>query len=193
MLNNKLLLKIAICVTELSAGWYKIAWAFLKLSSKNNELNVNKQVRLQLYKPEKLIENNLEHSDVFYWWQNQKLIKYPSSLYVTVTSYRPVKQDLENLLLRTSENLEENPNRQNFGEVARMLPEKIPKETTKLAGIECASYKLPNKCIAELDSFDEGALILKFSNSGFYLAAAVFINYVYTIVIYSVSVLYVST
>lgn len=173
-------------VTELSAGWYKIAWAFLKLSSKNNELNINKKIRLQLYKPQKLVENNLDHSNVFHWWQSKKLVKYPSSLHVTIKSYPQIKQAVNNLHLRIPENLEKNLERKNY-EVGWNTPKENSSEKIKTASIDCQSYKLPNKCIAELDSYNEGALIMKFSNRGLYLAVAIVVDCVYTIVIYSVS------
>ena len=32
-------------------GWHKVAWAFLKLIGANGNLNTNKKLRLQLYKP----------------------------------------------------------------------------------------------------------------------------------------------
>lgn len=133
-----------------------------------------------------MVENNLEHSDVFYWWQSQKLNKYPSSLYITVKSYRQMKQDLENLSLKPLEDLENTSNRKN-PKVGLMLHKKNLGEDIKTVDIDYHTYKLPNKCIAELDSYDEGTIVMKFSNKGLYLAAAVVMDYVYTILVYSVS------
>lgn len=33
------------------SGWHRIAWAFLKPCGPNNILNIDKRLRLQLYKP----------------------------------------------------------------------------------------------------------------------------------------------
>lgn len=159
-----------------SVGWYKIGWAFLKLCGKNNEPNINRKLRLQLYKPHKLLDENLQHCDVFDWWQNQKMIKYPSSLYVTIKSVNILEHDSETHSANVSEEKDETLS------VDAHLTEK-----NEFPRTEYQFYELPNKCIAELDSFNEGALIIKFSNKGSYLAVAVVIDDVYSIVIYFVS------
>jgi hypothetical protein len=42
-------------------GWYKIAWGFLKPVGANGVRNVNRKLRLQLYKPEALKKADLEN------------------------------------------------------------------------------------------------------------------------------------
>jgi hypothetical protein len=45
-------------------GWHHIAWAFLKPVAANGALNTEKQVRLQLYKPQRMRKSRCNSCDV---------------------------------------------------------------------------------------------------------------------------------
>jgi len=47
-------------------GWYHIAWAFLKPVGANGVLNTEKEVRLQLYKPQRIRRLSCNSCDVCY-------------------------------------------------------------------------------------------------------------------------------
>ncbi|XP_065062280.1 jouberin-like [Rhopilema esculentum] len=73
-------------------GWYKIAWAFLKVVSTNGSPNTDRKVRLQLYhRPTRLRARNPIPGalEIFSWWQSTERVPYPSTLYVTVKGIRP--------------------------------------------------------------------------------------------------------
>lgn len=40
------------------SGWHHVAWAFIKLVAANGELNTEKRLRLQLYKPKNKFQNS---------------------------------------------------------------------------------------------------------------------------------------
>lgn len=52
---------------------------------------------------------------------------------------------------------------------------------------EHQSCKLPSKCLTELETCVEGSFVVKFCNSGKFLAVAVVLNDVYTIRVFEVS------
>ena len=72
-------------------GWHKEAWAFLKLRGANGSLNVDKQLRLQLYEvPLRLSRPHSEDEiPVYQYWKYSVRRAYPSSLYVSVKSILP--------------------------------------------------------------------------------------------------------
>lgn len=49
------------------------------------------------------------------------------------------------------------------------------------------SYQLPEERYAELNAYDEGAFVLKFSHNGKFLAASVCIDGIYCVTLYEVS------
>lgn len=49
------------------------------------------------------------------------------------------------------------------------------------------SFRLPDEHYAELNTYDEGAFVLKFSNNGKFLAASVCIDGIYCVILYDVS------
>ncbi|ODN04699.1 Jouberin [Orchesella cincta] len=66
------------------AGWYKVAWAFLKPIGANDVVNLNKKLRLQLFKPVKLrAKERLIGPEVYSWWKSGKREKVSSTLYIT--------------------------------------------------------------------------------------------------------------
>lgn len=68
-------------------GWHKEAWGFLKLRGANGKLNVDKQLRLQLYEVPRLSRHNRdEYVPVYQYWKYSVRRSYPSSLYVSIKS-----------------------------------------------------------------------------------------------------------
>lgn len=49
------------------------------------------------------------------------------------------------------------------------------------------SYQLPEECYEELNAYDEGAFVIKFSHNGKFLAASVCIDGIYCVTLYDVS------
>jgi hypothetical protein len=65
VLKTQRQLYIVICVISGSeGGWHHIAWAFLKPVGANGALNTEKQVRLQLYKPQRIRKPKCNSCDV---------------------------------------------------------------------------------------------------------------------------------
>ncbi|KAF2903475.1 hypothetical protein ILUMI_02709 [Ignelater luminosus] len=187
-----------------SKGWHKIAWAFFKPLGKNDISNLDKIARLQLYYPGKQLKVLPQVCDIFHWWKNKTLIKYPASLYVSVKSMIPPEKVTETLRSKTPIHGEKasrttfNTNT-NVDIVQTPLPKSICNDKINSNSVitenenevtwSRSSYqicRLPNKCVAELSSYEEGCLVLKFSKNGLYLACAVHIEYVYWIIVYSV-------
>ncbi|XP_045615343.1 jouberin isoform X2 [Procambarus clarkii] len=65
-----------------NCGWITFAWAFLKIKGANNHINIGHQLRLQLWRPRKSSNVNLQ--DLHSWWKSGNRNKYPSTLYVTL-------------------------------------------------------------------------------------------------------------
>lgn len=65
-------------------------------------------------------------------------------------------------------------------------PEKTGQKV-KWTKMEYHTCKLSNKCLEELETCEEGAFVVKFSNGGKFLAVAVVLNGVYTIKVFEVT------
>ncbi|KAF5304411.1 hypothetical protein FQR65_LT07941 [Abscondita terminalis] len=178
----------------LSQGWHKIAWAFIKPVGKNGESNKNQQLRLQLFYPHKYNKVSSNECPIFHWWKNKKFNKYPSTLYVTLKAVGPPKNAPDTLRSKT-------PVQGETGTAPLFKPEsdliltKKDSVSTDVNSMPKASWsrlkyqtcKIPNTWVADLQSFDDGCYVMKFSHSGLYLACAVMIDDIYSIIIYSVS------
>ncbi|KAJ3134212.1 Jouberin [Geranomyces variabilis] len=72
-------------------GYYRIAWAFLKLMSSYNQPNTGRKARLQLYRyppPDIAVyPEGPTQPHVYKVYQLRKHLKYPSTLYVTVAAH----------------------------------------------------------------------------------------------------------
>ena len=74
-------------------GWHHVAWAFLKPVPSRQHSNLEKRLRLQLYKPQQSVSKLApDDSEVWKWWSQCIHVKYPSSLYVTVEPVNPPEQ-----------------------------------------------------------------------------------------------------
>ncbi|KAF5303974.1 hypothetical protein FQA39_LY01759 [Lamprigera yunnana] len=182
----------------LSQGWHKIAWAFFKPIGKNGAVNINKRVRLQLYYPHKYKSGLQNECPIYDWWKCKKLVVYPSTLYVTVSTIRPPGELPETTRSKVpyqaeSATTQEMQSESNFGERGDAATVEDNEKKNKIedkqhlwSRLNHQTCKMPNKCVAELSSFEEGCFVLKFSNSGLFLACAVLIEGIYSIVIYMV-------
>ncbi|XP_032664574.1 jouberin-like [Odontomachus brunneus] len=163
--------------------WNKIAWAFLKPLGCNDTLHTDKKIRLQLYKPRRSFKKYDRHKcEVYAWWQSNNRDKYPSSLFVTVTSVSPPKvkpvlyrqlamkdvydtrSDLQHSYARTS--------------TALSLP--------KWARLAAQSCKIPNEKVFETETSENGCFYVAFSSDGKYLACVHSEEYSYPVVVYEV-------
>ncbi|KAJ3157482.1 Jouberin [Geranomyces michiganensis] len=75
-------------------GYYRIAWAFLKLVNTYNQPNTGRKARLQLYRyppPDIIVyPEGPTQPHVYKIYQLRKHLKYPSTLYVTVSAHAPL-------------------------------------------------------------------------------------------------------
>ncbi|KAK5642654.1 hypothetical protein RI129_008821 [Pyrocoelia pectoralis] len=176
---------------EEQKGWHKIAWAFLKPLGKNGELNVNKKVHLQLYQSYKYKKVPPNVCPMFHWWKSKKLVRYPSSLYVSVCEIEPPEGSSKTLRSRTpmqpeKASLEILETDRGPLSHSSPLPTELNNVTRKQdvklwSRLSYQTCKLPNRCIAELPTFTDGCFFIKFSHSGLYLACAVQIDMVHFI------------
>lgn len=153
-----------------------------------------------MYYPDKHKKNPSHVCDIFHWWNDKKFNKYPSSLYVTVKRLVPPEKVIETFRSKTpihgevgsrntlqdDLNINESISDVNFNN-SNINNLKFDGNEEKLwSKVSYQSCKLPNKYMAELSSYEEGCLVLKFSNNGLYLASSVLAANIYTLVIFSV-------
>ncbi|XP_017881921.1 jouberin-like [Ceratina calcarata] len=164
--------------------WYKVAWAFLKPVGRNNTVHVDKKVRLQLYKPRRNSQKfeRFHTCEVYTWWKSNIREKYPSSLFVTVTSIDPPK--LEPVFYRQL-SLHELSNTRNEmqGSTTRASDTLNFPKWTRLAAQSC---KVPNEILFETDTSENGCFYVAFSSDGKYLACSLSEEHDYPIVVYEV-------
>ena len=71
-------------------GWYRIAWAFLKLvDGKWSSSRFGERVRLQLFRPSLRSTGEDGHKDAWKSWKSGKRPLYPATLSVTVEPVQP--------------------------------------------------------------------------------------------------------
>lgn len=156
---------------------------------------------MQLYKiPSN--QQNRKHIDadkchLWFLWRENKFKKYPSTLYVTVKSVispeivvgalrsqtprqgekiSAVVVDELNYEVSCEENAIEDATRDASDNERITIWSKSVTETCKI----------PNKCLTEFDSYDEGCLVMRFSHDGKFLACAVKNEEFYCVVVFSV-------
>ena len=84
---------LPMTVASKSGGWYRIAWAFLKLVDQDwRSSRFGSRVRLQLYKPSVRASSSREEEtnirEVWNWWRSDRRT-YPATLWVTVEPVTP--------------------------------------------------------------------------------------------------------
>ncbi|XP_015123606.1 jouberin [Diachasma alloeum] len=160
--------------------WYKIAWAFLKPVGRERRCHLNKQVRLQLYKPKRLMRKTIRHKcEAFSWWKSGAREKYPSSLYTTITSVSPPK--LEPVFYGQLVNDLPSPP---FPQKSPHTPEPI--HLPKWSRLAAQSCKIPNDFHFQTEIAENGSFYVLFSNNGMYLASVNSEEYDYPIIIHKV-------
>ncbi|XP_057305482.1 jouberin-like [Hydractinia symbiolongicarpus] len=170
-------------------GWYRIAWAFLKLVSPTGSTNTDKKCRLQFYQPITRVRVQKEDNaaiEIFQWWKYGTRVKYSSTLYVTVKGVLP-PQDM-NPATRSMFPLQEERGDMTFEELNKSLEAPVSSDHessnqmwTKLPG---QVNRIPNKMEAALPTAKKGCSTVRFSNDGRYLACACSTNDAFPILIY---------
>ncbi|KAL1285975.1 Jouberin [Trichinella pseudospiralis] len=176
--------------------WIRIAWAFLKLSSRVGKVNVGTPVRLQLYKAAKEININDENRpEVYSFYANGIRNKYPGTLYVTIKmvmttitkstiAFNEESADhqstdnedanLQQSTHNTDSNAEKENQQQPSPEIndfrSNLRSSNMEISTRKQpAPLKC---KIPKKLVATLCAGRNGSISVKFSPDGQYLAYA---------------------
>ncbi|KAJ3086856.1 Jouberin [Quaeritorhiza haematococci] len=170
-------------------GWYRIAWAFLKLVGGHNRSNTEQKVRLQLFKYPKAKTTFGPTIDgvpfVYQCWSastgpRKGRKKYPATLHVTVRAIKRQQTIVPDLEL--SPDFE--PGKMTYDELMEaylakkrlldpymknlltLTTPKMPK-WRRSPGQRC---KVPNKLMYRIDPGFKGAMCLSFSKNGMYLA-----------------------
>lgn len=182
-------------INNKTKGWHRIAFAFLKISGKNNVLNLKENMRLQLYHCS-LKKEDTKKCSIWEVWNNGKLVKYPSSLYVSITA-TTAKNKLSTALRSSGPLEKETRDTEIFNEE---LLKKDELKKTILSSVKATSHKnqewkrstsedsinLPNECLAQFETGKEGCFTLRFSHSGSFLACSLKLNNLYCIGIFSI-------
>ncbi|XP_044271065.1 jouberin-like isoform X3 [Tribolium madens] len=180
---------------ECVKGWHNIAFAFLKLAGKNGELNIGKNLRLQLYYSHQIRKHDPQICNAWVWWKKKKLKKYPSSLYIDIKSVISPSKVVETFRSKTPIQKEtssmklcdEIQSNQILNPVAIVEnTSELKKETLTWSRKHNEICKIPNKCYGKFNSFDQGCFVMKFSSSGKYLACAVQSENLFYIIVYSI-------
>ncbi|XP_076663658.1 uncharacterized protein LOC143366443 [Andrena cerasifolii] len=164
--------------------WYKIAWAFLKPVGRNSVFHIDKKVRLQLYRPRKNLKKfeRFHTCEVYTWWKSSNREKYPSSLFVTITSIEPPKLEPVFYQQLSLHDLSDVHSESQKASTRTSDSINLPK-WTRLAAQSC---KVPNESIFESDVSENGCFFVAFSNDGKYLACSLSEEHDYPIVVYEV-------
>ncbi|XP_063976623.1 jouberin-like [Diachasmimorpha longicaudata] len=161
--------------------WYKIAWAFLKPVGRDGRCHLDKQVRLQLYKPKRLMRKSIRHKcEAFSWWKSGARDKYSSSLYTTITSVPPPKLEPVFYGHIPVNDLPSPP----FPQKSANTPEPI--YLPKWSRLAAQSCKIPNDLYFQTEVAENGSFHALFSTTGMYLASVVSEEYDYPIIIHKV-------
>lgn len=160
-------------------GWYKIAWAFLKVVSTNGSPNTDRKVRLQFYCPPMKIRSRNPVPGalkIFTWWQSTERIPYPSTLFVTIKGIRP--PDNIGASTRSMFPIQAEMGTVTFDELhnaldgskkrASLIADKKP-IWNRLPG---QANRIPNKLTLILPTGRKGCSLAKFSPNGRFLACA---------------------
>ncbi|RZC39398.1 jouberin-like [Asbolus verrucosus] len=180
-------------------GWHNIAFAFLKLSNKNNAFNAGQKMRLQLYYTQQIKKDDPHMCNTWIWWKKKKLEKYPSTLYVTLKSVMSPTKCIETFRSKTPVQGETSSKHKLFDEDVKkevismektMLinqTNKDPKTTPTWSRSSHEICKLPNKCLIKFDNnLEDGCFVMKFSFNGHFLACSVRNNNLFYIILFSV-------
>ncbi|GLH03079.1 WD repeat-containing protein 82 [Gryllus bimaculatus] len=181
-------------------GWHKIAWAFLKPVGANRHFNVEKKLRLQLYKPTFPAKTSHEHCDVYSWWSHQVWERYPATLYVTVKGVIPpenIQPALRSQVVlqqeKTSDVLEfykpqdgENASKSSIGSHKNKMNNTEVQSCPVWSRLPAQSCKVPNEPKLNISTLAKGCFLVKFSNSGLLLACTMANEEMFSINLYTI-------
>ncbi|XP_064624696.1 jouberin-like isoform X2 [Lineus longissimus] len=176
-------------------GWYRVAWAFLKLRGKNGRLNTDRKLRLQLFECPSRFRPQKDKPDVYTWWEFYPRDHYPSTLYITVKGIVPMSS--EEMVPGTRSMFATQPE---IGTVSyKELRKSISFRTKKMREEEDASRgpsqwgrlpgqmcKIPNMLSLTLPAGKRGCFVVKFSHDGLSLACGCQDKQDYPIIIYDI-------
>lgn len=163
-----------------SGGWYRIAWAFLKLVDEDwRSTRFGWRSRLQLYKPGGVREARLEPDrqedsrEVWRWWRSDRRLKYPGTVWVTVEPVTPPDSSQPALRSMAATQPEEGQTvggqsgaEVRGGEEGEAGPGVV---WSRLPGQAC---RIPASLATSLDTATRGVSALAFSTDGRRLAVA---------------------
>ncbi|KAH0554042.1 jouberin-like [Cotesia glomerata] len=162
--------------------WYKIAWAFLKPVGANGVTHIDKFVRLQLYKPKRNSRRSIRHRcEPYSWWKSGSRDKYPSTLFVTITSVEPPK--LEPVFYGQL-TLDEFSDEQTEPPKSAVNTEIV--NISRWSRLAAQSCKIPNELLLKTEVSDNGCFYVCFSNNGKYLACVNCEEYDYPITVWKI-------
>ncbi|KAJ9586462.1 hypothetical protein L9F63_019900, partial [Diploptera punctata] len=182
-------------------GWHHIAWAFLKPVGANGVMNTEKQVRLQLYKPQHVRKTNCNNCDVYQWWSKGVWKRYPATLYVTIKGITPPehlppvlrsRSALQGEISQPSPFLDLDHNQDEIEAKSdnenSMISAQLPAANSLPAWsrMPSQSCKIPNHRKLTLPTASRGCFYVKFSNSGLNLACSIVTEEKYNVIVYSI-------
>ncbi len=184
-------LRVQYTSQDTSAGWQRVAWAFLKIVGANKNLNTEKKIRLQLYYTHPHYKNQSTESmipEVYTIYKNGPRVKYPASLHVTIKSILPpnsFQPGIRSLFSLNQSQLQaatevhdsdkasdnETGNSQSIHNLKQESENKASEKAmwSRVSGLPC---RVPNDRLLKLNSAKNGCYSLKFSNTGSFLACA---------------------
>ncbi|KAI4493197.1 hypothetical protein M0802_009614 [Mischocyttarus mexicanus] len=119
---------------------------------------------------------------VYNWWKSNKRDKYPSSLYVTITSIDPPKLEPVFYQQLSLDDILDIGNESHKLSVQSSELINLPR-WTRLAAQSC---KIPNEKCFETEISENGCFFLAFNNDGKYLACVFSEEYDYPIIVYEI-------
>ncbi|XP_053701244.1 jouberin isoform X2 [Synchiropus splendidus] len=172
-------------------GFKKIAWAFLKLVGTNGVLNIDSQVRLQLFCPPARAKRQSNIIEVVDWWRNYPRKKYSSTLYVTVKGIKlPEHVDPS---IRSMMALQEERGSTSYSELQnevtkRSLSQPLDNKPAVLRWSRLPGQvnMIPNKHMLSFRGGQMGCFTVVFSHSGTLLAAACADKDAFPVVVYEI-------
>lgn len=120
---------------------------------------------------------------MYTWWKSNTREKYPSSLFITLTSIEPPKLEPVFYQQLSLHDLSKASNETQKTSVRSSDLINLPK-WTRLAAQSC---KIPNETIFETDTSENGCFYVTFSNEGKYLACSFSEEHDYPIIVYEVN------
>lgn len=123
-------------------------------------------------------------AQVYTWWQSNNRDKYPSSLFVTVTSVSPPKVKpvlYPQLAMKDVSDAQSDSQKHSYARTSTAVS--LP----KWARLAAQSCKIPNEKMFETETSENGCFYVAFSSDGKYLACVHSEEYSYPVVVYEVN------